>query len=273
MRIVKVALAIVALAAPVASARAQEGAVQEVKAEPVASAAGTTGSTTQLAQDAGWNSTWALLFQLNNIFSNAHFLSEFNDFGIGVQYNLAPDLATRLGLNYGRTSTPREVTKNITETAGNKIETYTMSGGQTSSTDFGLRADLIYRLMPTAVAPYAGAGLYYGWHQYSTNYKDDVTAVDQVTTVNNRQRYQGFGLRGLLGAEWRLHSNFSIFAEYALSFTMYSHHSVNNDNVVENTVGGERTVTHTSQTAGQAAWLAASTDLTHNAQLGLAVHF
>ncbi len=256
MRILKVAVTVLALAAPLASAHAEEA-----KADP--------------ATTSGWNGQWALLFQLNNILANSQVLGDFAQLGIGGEYFLAPNMAARVGVSYGRTTNPVEVSKNVDETAGSQVVTYTLSGtgGNTSTSAFDARADLLYRLTSSAVAPYVGAGLFFDWRQGSTDYTDDVTTVNQVTTVHNFDRTWGLGLRGVLGAEWRLHPSFSIFAEYALSVTVLEQHSTQDSTATEVTLNGDKSVHHVSSESGRMRWLAADTALTHGGQVGLAVHF
>jgi len=123
------------------------------------------------------------------------------------------------------------------------------------------------------VAPYAGAGVFFDWTNKATDYVDDVSVVDQTTTVHDYTRTLGGGLRGLLGAEWRLHPNFSIFAEYSLGVTLASQNSKVTSHTTEVTAGGERSVSRVKTDQQTPASWGTQTTLTHVGQLGLAVHF
>jgi len=293
MRSVKVALAMVALAAPFASAQAAE-AVHEVKASMVGDESAAKNDGSALVPNAGWNGSWALLFQLNNPFQNADFIQGFGPTygptglaggaaahgGLGFMYMVSQEMAARVGLFAGRATNPVAITKTVSETSGSSVETYSTdaashsAGNPTSASAFSLRADMLYRLTQAAVAPYLGGGLYYDWVQGAVAYKDDVTDITQVVDVNYRSRTQNIGVRGLLGAEWRLHSNFAIFAEYALSVNVLHHASVHNESTTTLTaVDGTTSARHTLVTSGTPGYFGYASALTNAFQLGLAIHF
>ncbi|MBN1961202.1 MAG: outer membrane beta-barrel protein [Deltaproteobacteria bacterium] len=269
MRMFKVCLTVVALAAPLALAHAEE-------AEMAAAAAPSV--TAGLPRDQGWNAgSWALLFELNNVFNQDAILNPFENFGAGVEYFLSPITALRVGAYVGYTTVPAEYTKTTTETGGTPAVTeYTVTvpgGTYTSISNFQATADFLYRLMTNAVAPYAGAGLFFSWNNRSTDYSDDATVTDQLTTVHNFDRRISGGVRGLLGAEWRIHPNFSLYAEYAVNVTLVSQHSTQNSKTTEVTAGGERSVLREKSESQTPAYLGTSALLAHGGQLGLAIHF
>lgn len=265
MRILKAYLMVVALAAPLGSAHAEEAGGAAVPAI----------SSGELARDQGWNGSWALLFDLNNVFMNTETLNMFTGLGIGIEYFANPNTAVRVGFSYASTNDPVVVTKKTEETGGQAaVTTYTGSAPSYSRTsDLKLRADVLYRLSTAAVAPYAGAGLFLGWQQSALSYKDDYTTVNQVTTVSNTSRTLGFGVRGVLGAEWRLHPSFSLVGEYNLDVGLVSQTSFKNATTTEDTIAGERTARRVTNEAKSPSWFNVGTGLTHGGQLGLAVHF
>jgi hypothetical protein len=276
MRILKVCLTVVALAAaPIASASAEEAG--GAKAPSVAS---------ELPRDQGWNSgSWALLFDLNNIFQNQQTLNQFAQLGVGAEYFVNSQMALRVGASYGYKTDPAQVTKTTNnETGGTPaVTTYSVTTpapvdavlgeSPTSVSTFNARVDFLYRFMLGSVAPYAGAGVFFDWRNASRDYVDDVSVVNQTTTVHDYGRGLGGGLRGLLGAEWRLHPNFSLFAEYSLDVTLASQNSLVKNTTVEVTAGGERTVNRNKTEQQTPASFGTRTALTHAGQLGLAVHF
>lgn len=268
MRILKAYLMVVALAAPISSASAQE----EGTAEAMAPA---TISSNELARDQGWDGTWALLFDLNNIFTNSTTIDMAESLGVGIEYFVNPTTAARLVLNIGRDRNAVVVTKTTEETSGvDPVITYSGSTpGYTTQTSLYLHADLLMRLLQTAVAPYAGAGLFVGVSRRTTDYQDDYTTVDQVTTYDNAATSLNFGVRGILGAEWRIHPNFSLMGEYNLGVTVLSSTSIKTKTTTEVTAGGQRTVSQTTSESKTPEWFQVSTGLTHAGQLGLAVHF
>jgi len=276
MRIFKVFLVLVALAAPMVSASAQEGG--DAAAAPAVS--------TSLSRDQGWNAgSWALLFDLNNFFVQERWLNEFSGLGVGAEYFIDSKMALRVGATYSYASHPYRVNKNTVETGGqDPVVTYTApepafspSGptqvGPTSTSDFRARVDFLYRFLPGAVAPYAGAGVFFKWHNDAIDYKDDTTTVDKVYRVHDYNREVGGGVRGMLGAEWRLHPSFSLFAEYSFDVTLVSTESRVTNHTTEVTAGGGRTVSREKNERKNPAWLGANTALTHAGQLGLAIHF
>jgi len=144
MRIIKVYLTVVALAAPLASARAEE-----------AGGASAPSVTAELPRDQGWNTgSWALLFDLNNIFVKESILTAHSQLGVGFEYFVSQVMAVRVGAAYGYQSTPAQVTKTTEETGGQPAVTgYTVTvpngpgDPHTSQSDFRARVDFLYRFM------------------------------------------------------------------------------------------------------------------------------
>jgi opacity protein-like surface antigen len=269
-------------------AYAPQPAALPAAAPPAALPEATAASTeAEVPLNHGWNATWSLLFELNNIFTNQGILGAYSsvlgrgvdpnapvrNVGIGATYFMQPDTALRASIGLGRTTTPRTVTKSVLSTGGqDDITTYAMAGtGATATTNFGLNADLLRRLLSGRVAPYVGAGLYVAYGQTNVDFKDDVSVVDQVTTEHDYTRTLGIGVRGLVGAEWRLHPSFALFAEYQIGVEVFNHSVNKNDKLVENT--NVPSATRTQSESSTPAWLGARTDIAHGAQFGLSVLF
>lgn len=277
MHLLKVSLAIVALAAPLASARAQEGGDENAATIPAATAEATAAPAPAAAPavplDQGWVDTWAMLFDLS---LSDSLVGGFEGVGLGGQYYLAPDMAVRLTLGFWHSSDPRAVVEHVDETAGSRVVTYSLypdaSASNTSSaTDLVLNADFLYRLTLKSVAPYAGGGLWASMSRSNDDFEDDASVVNQVTTQDGYYRTTALGVRGLIGAEWRLHPSFSLFAEYELSVTVGRQLSWKSDTVTEITIDGERTVHHQSTQAKTKSSF--DTSLESGGRAGVAVHF
>ncbi len=266
MRFLKVSLAILALAAPVASARAQEGG-DELAAAPAAEA------TVAAPADQGWADTWALLFDLSLYNS---LLGGFEGVGVGGQYYLGPNMAVRMTLGYAYRDNPRAVVERVDETAGSRVVTYALDPGTSdasvsSSHNLTVNADFLYRLTLSNVAPYAGGGLWARALRQNDNFEDDASVVNQVTKREYYYRDTAYGLRGLIGAEWRLHQSFALFAEYELGMTLARQRSSLTDTVTEVTIDGVRTVRHVSAKSSRKSGF--DTDLHSGGNVGVAVNF
>lgn len=226
------------------------------------------------AREEGWNSPWGLLLSLNNIFQNGSALTSFQGMGAAGYYAINPGLMLRFGLSFSRSHNPPTITESIRETAGEKITTYSFSApGSTSSFGLGARADAIWRLSRKVVAPYLGTGVYTNTSHSRQTADDEVSVVDQVTRLRTRSTTVSLGARGLGGAEWRIHPNFAIFAEYELALSFVSFTTTSSSSTVENSSNGARTVTHTESNSRRTSWLSGGTALAQGASLGLIVLF
>lgn len=223
----------------------------------------------------GWDGDWALLFGLNNILVVGNFLADFDGPAggtVGGAWHLRPDLGLRGTVHLSRATTDAVVTEQVTQIGDERIVTQTHSRpSPTSVTQLSIAADLIKRLSLSAVAPYAGAGLFVGWVDSATHWRDEVTAPDVVTEADGSRSTFTVGAQGLVGAEWRVHPSFALFAEYGLVFDVYSRTAQRDRTIDEGVADGSRAVTSVSSTRQE--WLNLSTGLSWGGQLGLAVHF
>ncbi len=268
--IIRMSLAATALIAP-ATASAQD-------AETSAPAMTTTGPATEskpLALDQGWNKTWALQASLSNIFVQGNILSSPISGSVGGQYALSPDLAVRGGVTLSRDVQPAQVTRVVQTTGTDSITTYQVANppGYTERDVVSLRGDLLKRLMKTPVAPYVGAGLQIGWSWTRQNYTDDKSVVDQRIELDNNTSSFNVTARGTLGAEWRVHENFGLFAEYALNVGIFNKDRLRNRTTIENTTGGTTSTSQTEQERDVDTWFNLSTGLAQGANLGLNIFF
>jgi hypothetical protein len=281
MRIIFAGLTLAALTlTPLAASQAQTAGTEVINAAPASSAAPgePAAPAGEYARNQGWNSQWALLFELNNILTVGNFLSSFNaspaNVGVGGRLHLSPEMAARVTVSASRSSNPPATTKTVGETGTEDVTTYGMTRPNPTES-WALRGDvdLLYRLMPNAVAPYVGAGLNIGWTLDRQAYEDKIAVPDQTTTEKRNTSFFGLGLRGIVGAEWRVHPNFSLFAEYALTVMVCQVNSVKDVQVIENSIDGQRTASRTTVTTSTPRWFNYSTGLAQGGQLGLAVHF
>jgi len=241
---------------------------------PPAPPAAPAGHLESIARDQGWNSNWGLLLSLNNIFQNGSVLTSFQGMGAAAFYAIHPGLMLRFGLSVSRSDNPPTITESIRETAGEKITTYSFSApSNTSNFGLGARADAIWRLSRKVLAPYLGTGLFTTTSHARQTADDKVSVVDQVTRLRARSTNVSLGARGLGGAEWRIHPNFAIFAEYELALSFFSWNSSSSSSTVENAANGARTVTHTATNSSRTSWLTGGSALAQGASLGLIVLF
>ncbi len=223
----------------------------------------------------GWNRTWAMQLSLSNILVQGNILSSPISGSVGGQYNLSPDLAVRGGFTLARDVQPVQVTRVVQTSGSDSVTTFQVTNppGYTERDLLSLRGDLLKRLMKTPVAPYVGAGLQIGWGWARQNYTDDMSVVDQRTELDNNTSSFNVTARGTLGAEWRVHENFSLFAEYALNVGIYNKDRLRNRTTIENTTGGTTSTSQTEVERDVDTWLNVSTGLAQGANLGLTIFF
>lgn len=224
-------------------------------------------------RDQGWNAPWALVFQFNNILVNGNFLDSFRGLGVAGALMLNEDFMIRGGATLSRTSSPPRTTETTIENGADVTKTYAYTSGATSSGSVTVRADAVYRLTRNKVAPYVGAGPYVSYSHSRQTSDDDVSVPDVVTSVRNRSNSLTFGLRGLVGAEWRIHPSFALFAEYAASLDVITYSDFDNRTVVRSTVTGVETASSTRTEQNTPSWLNLSTGIAQGASLGLMVLF
>lgn len=238
-------------------------------AEPAPSA-----TPPELPTNEGWNSDWGMLFSLNNVLVQGSILSGFQGLGTAGSFFLSPDLSVRAGVSVSRAASPTQVTRTEVASAGEKVVTYGLGiPGSTSTLSTTVRADVLYRLRPSAIAPYVGGGLSVGYSRQRLAYTDDVSIPEQTITLNNTTTGLSVGARGTAGAEWRFHPNFAVFAEYELQVNVITWNDLDNETVVENRTGGTRTVTRTTQDRSVPVWFTGQNFLSQGGAAGLLVFF
>lgn len=260
------------VAAPASTDRSSEEQASTPPATAGGSAVLPSARVPPLPLDQGWNSNWGFLLSLNNIFQNGGFLTTYGGMGAAGYYAFRPDLLLRLGVTLWRNSNPSAIQEQTRETAGEKLATYTVGTGG-SNLGFNGRGDLLWRLTPKAVAPYLGAGLFLNSTHSRQTRDDDISVVDQITRFRSRDTTIALGARGMGGAEWRLHPNFALFAEYELSVSFMSWTSSSSSTTVENSEGGVRTVNRSASNSARTSWLTWGNTLAQGASLGLIVLF
>jgi opacity protein-like surface antigen len=221
--------------------------------------------------DTGWDKTGGLIFGLQNIFQESGILEGYRGFGIGGQYNLDPTMALRLGLQLSHHSDPAyKVTQ--TSTVGDVTETnetMTNTDGPTSTSSFGVGVDFLKRISTSAVSPYVGGGLTMPWSRMAQEYTDDVMVENQTTTVDNKINGFTLGLQGIVGIGWRVHPNFSLFAEYALGLNLLDKSSTTGSTEIKTEDMTAVTKTEGSETS----WFNLDLGLAQGASLGVIAFF
>lgn len=265
MNTLKIAALAVALVATSASAQTA----------PAPAASATPKVQPSLSTDEGWNSDWALLFSLNNILTSGSILSASGTGSISASYFLADDAAVRAGVSLSRSHNPNQLTKVVTLTGTDNTTTYNISNpsGFTEFHAVNVRGDYLKRLSSRSIAPYLGGGVSAGWSWTRNNLLDDVSVVDQRLEIDNHS--DGFNVNGhgIVGAEWRLHSNFALYAEYGVTVNLYQLTQLNNRTTVENNAGGTPTTTQNTTQRTTHSFLQLSTGLSQGGTLGLQVFF
>jgi opacity protein-like surface antigen len=224
-------------------------------------------------RDQGWNAPWGLVFTFNNILVNGSFLSNYQNLGTAAALVLSEDLMIRGGVSLSRTHTPPQTTETTTNNAGAINKTYQYAAGQTSSGSVTLRGDAVYRLLRNKVAPFVGGGPYVTVTHARQTSDDDVTVDNVVTSIRNRSTSFTAGVRGLVGAEWRVHANFAVFAEYQLAVDVIQYTNSDNTTTVSDKTTGSTVVNSTRVVRSVPAWFNASNTLSQGASLGLLVLF
>lgn len=231
LRKLALAFAAAALIAPASRAVAQDAVplppppagAQQISAEPMAA------RPISGAVDAGWNTQYAMLFSLQNVFTRSTILEGYGG-GVGLQYNLGPTTALRFTVDAARTSNPAtEGETTVTTPVGSTTQKYLdVPAGPTSTLDVGVSGSYLVRLGTAALAPYVGGGLSLGYSMDKREY-DDKTDPAFREVVDDMDRTFGVGLLGQLGLEWRVHRSLSLFAEYGVGVTAFSRTSSNDD--------------------------------------------
>lgn len=264
MRLVTALLAVSLISAPALAAK-RPSKRAEPKAAPVEEPARAT--------NAGWNGDWALTFGLNNVLTQGSVLSNLGGLATSGARFLSPTMAVRAGLSLSRNADTETITRTELSNGSETTVSYSFVAPGTSTVSTTLGGDLLFRLREGAVAPFAGVGLTVGHSLFSRTYRDDISVPDQVTTLSNVTNSLSLGVRGILGAEWRFHESFAVFAEYQLGVTVLRWNDMVNETIVENTSGGARTAIRTQEEASKPVWLTYNNALAQGGVLGLLVFF
>lgn len=172
------------------------------------------------AQDAGWDSKMGFVFGIG---VDGDPMGEY-DGKIGLQYNLGPQAAVRLGLAIGRDScgdvenddsTTNVVTTSPCAKPGVLID-------YNSQLAIGLSAEYLMRSTTAAVSPYFGGGVFVDFLSESLKgqtEQDPAPVGVTFTEYNDKASSFGFGLLGKAGVEWRVNKVIALFAEYQLTVT------------------------------------------------------
>lgn len=238
---------------------------EEVKTEHQAT--GRDASTTS----SGWSQPFALLFNLNNPFTNGGWMRGYGGFGAGAQLHLGAQNAIRLGLGLSRSADSPTVTE-VRTVDGDTENTQTRFAAPAFTGNHSVALELTYlrRLTLQQLSPYVGGGLWANWTGSQLSYQDAVSVDNQVTTVDGSTSTLAAGVVGVAGAEWRFHRYFSLFAEYRLQIGAFSWERGRQHRVVENE-GADDTEYHAEY--DKASWFTFNVGPAHTASLGLIVHF
>lgn len=239
---------------------------------------------TELSTREGWNTEWAMLFSINNVLQNGAILSAPITGSIGGTYFLTDQTMVRAGINLSRQMTPTSVTKTVTTAGDQTVTTYVLNaptannpnwaGGPTTENDgIALRADYLLRMFKTPLSPYYGGGLSAGLIYQRLKYVDDVSTVDARTEVDNQRYNWDITARGIIGAEWRFHPNFAIYAEYGITLSLIQGFTNNQRITSESTAGGVTSTSQTTVAQQSVSFLQLNTGLNQGANLGLIVFF
>jgi len=223
----------------------------------------------------GWNTDWALLFSVGNfIGANNGFLNPPQTGSIAAEYFLSDTTAVRVGVTLARNMSPPQITKTVTTTGATTVNTYLFNpNGNTEQDAITLRGEYLMRLIKGPIAPYIGGGAQLTAGYQRVNYVDDVSQVDQRTEIDNHAFQFDFTVRGVVGAEWRVHPNFAFYADYNVNLSLFNSNLINQRTTVENTVGGTTSTTQTTNQRTVNTWLQLNTGISQGAALGLKVFF
>ena len=78
---------------------------------------------------------------------------------------------------------------------------------------------------------------------------------------------------GILGAEWRLHPNFALYADYTLNVSLFTSNMLRNRTTVTSNFGGTPNTNETTTERTVNGFLSVSSGLSQGASLGLEIFF
>lgn len=232
-------------------------------------------------RDQGWNAPWGLLFSVNSPFNGSgNVINPFTNLGAAGFFTFSPDMMLRGGFTLTRTLNPVAITKTTLTQGGEEIVTFSPPGGTsaanslaTTTTTVNLSADMLWRLTRNKVAPYAGVGANLSYSLDRFSFDDEATSASNVIGYRRRNTDVTFGLKGIVGAEYRFHSNFALFAEYNLTVNVLRYTVNNNRTTYQDASDNPSAVSSVYNQSNTARWFGASTNLAQQGLFGLMVFF
>jgi hypothetical protein len=174
------------------------------------------------AQDAGWDSKMGFVFGIG---IDGAPLDSYNG-KVGLQLNMGPQAALRLGLDLQRESCGDiEEDNGLVNVVFTDVCQLTGPGGfmYNSALGIGLSAEYLMRSSTAAVSPYFGGGVYIDFATLSLKGEDKTDQAGDIPyEYNNKATNFGFGLLGKAGVEWRVNKVIAFFAEYQLDINLIS---------------------------------------------------
>ncbi len=228
--------------------------------------------------DGAWNTKYAMIFSLQNVFTQSGILGNYDPDGarglgggVGLQYTLSPQTALRFSVNVSRTSNPAYETSNTYTTNGIAVTTkdFVVPNGPTSTLSAGLSGSYLMRFTTAALSPYLGAGASLRYDNSAVSYEDSITVPGTTDKVDDSNTTFALGVIGQLGLEWRIHKSLSLFAEYGLRVDAFS---VTSAKTYEK-VSSAATTTIAESKGTQTRFFNFDTGLTQAGQLGLVAYF
>ena len=107
----------------------------------------------------------------------------------------------------------------------------------------------------------------------ATKYSDEVSIENISTHVDTKTSSLRFNLRGVLGADWRVHTHFSLFTEYSLGISLVDSMRTESTITTTDSTGDEAQTTVQRSTSSQSLGPALGTDLNQGASLGVIAYF
>ncbi|MEM6730083.1 MAG: hypothetical protein AAF658_00925 [Myxococcota bacterium] len=225
-----------------------------------------------------WYAEWGLIFMLTGLGGPTNGvtgpLNPTDGFGASGVWFLDDRTAVRVGLDTSRTVDPRDFTQQTIRNADGEVITLSLDDFGDTDFDVELGVDYLIRMTDAEISPYYGVGAFTSYNLFRRAETDDVTIPETEIEVDINNHDLDLGVRGILGVDWRVHDQISLFAEYVLSLTLFdidsnrqttTTRSLDNGEVVGEV--GERTVSE------QTSWLPFDLGEGHAGRVGVMFHF
>lgn len=262
-------------------AMAQEEIEATTVSEPPAAAATTPAQAAPPNLSVGegsWTGDWGLIFMLTGLGGGTNGatgpLNPTDAFGASGVLFLDKLTAIRVGMDISRIVDPRDFTEQTIRNADGDVVTVSLDDFGDTDFDVELGVDLLRRADDTEISPYYGVGAFASYGLFHRSETDDVTVPETEVEVDINNQDLDFGVRGILGVDWRVHRQISLFAEYSLSITVFDIDSNRSTTTTRSfddgeLVGevGERTVSE------QTSWLPFDLNEGHAGRVGVMFHF